>query len=211
MNAADYGMPQQRHRVFFVGLRADLSKEYAFRSPTHCKEALIADLVSGAYSDRTNVSRCALSIPPQAVRAMTSYGRNSARHLYDGEMKPWKTAREALADLPEPKVQGAPEWLNHLRRNGAKPYLGHTGSDLDFPAKALKAGVHGVPGGENMLRRSNGSVRYFTVRESARLQTFPDDFEITGSWSEAMRQLGNAVPVGLAQVVSEDLRKALTD
>jgi DNA (cytosine-5)-methyltransferase 1 len=76
---------------------------------------------------------------------------------------------------------------------------------LDEPAKTLKAGVHGVPGGENMLRRPDGSVRYFTVRESARLQTFPDDYELHGSWTEAMRQLGNAVPVELARVIAKDV------
>lgn len=208
MNAADYGVPQQRHRVFFVGLRADLGKEYAFPPPTHGREQLIVDLASGAYADRARISSRALAVPSQAEKAIRSLKRLG--HLEDPHgLKPWKTAREALADLPEPRVGGSSEWLNHLRRDGAKPYPGHTGSDLDFPSKALKAGVHGVPGGENMLRRANGSVRYFTVRESARLQTFPDDYEITGSWSEAMRQLGNAVPVKLAQVVAEDLRKAL--
>ena len=74
-----------------------------------------------------------------------------------------------------------------------------------MPAKALKAGVHGVPGGENMLRRFDGSVRYFSVRESARLQTFPDQYELQGSWTEAMRQLGNAVPVKLAEVIAKDV------
>ena len=100
--------------------------------------------------------------------------------------------------------------IRDSRRDGAKSYPGHTGSDLDYPSKALKAGVHGVPGGENMMRHANGKVRYFTVRESARLQTFPDDFEVTGSWSEAMRQLGNAVPVDLAHVVSKELRCTLS-
>ena len=80
---------------------------------------------------------------------------------------------------------------------------------MDLPAKTLKAGVHGVPGGENMLRRPDGTVRYFTVRESARLQTFPDNFELHGSWSEAMRQLGNAVPVELAHVIAKNVAKRL--
>lgn len=53
-----------------------------------------------------------------------------------------------------------------------------------------------------MVLRNDGTVRYFTVRESARLQTFPDAYELHGAWGEAMRQLGNAVPVVLAQKVA---------
>jgi DNA (cytosine-5)-methyltransferase 1 len=73
----------------------------------------------------------------------------------------------------------------------------------------LKAGVHGVPGGENMLLRPNGGVRYFTVRESARLQTFPDEYRFHGSWTETMRQLGNAVPVKLAHIIGENVARRL--
>jgi DNA (cytosine-5)-methyltransferase 1 len=73
----------------------------------------------------------------------------------------------------------------------------------------LKAGVHGVPGGENMLRRPDGSVRYFSVRESARLQTFPDSYRLHGSWTESMRQLGNAVPVQLATVIGKNVARHL--
>jgi DNA (cytosine-5)-methyltransferase 1 len=73
----------------------------------------------------------------------------------------------------------------------------------------LKAGDHGVPGGENTLLTPDGQVRYFTVRESARLQTFPDDYVLHGAWTEAMRQLGNAVPVQLGEVVASGIRHKL--
>jgi DNA (cytosine-5)-methyltransferase 1 len=76
---------------------------------------------------------------------------------------------------------------------------------LDFPAKTLKAGDHGVPGGENMLALADGSVRYFTVRESARLQTFPDWFGFPCSWTESMRQIGNAVPVRLSETIAKSV------
>ena len=89
-------------------------------------------------------------------------------------------------------------------------YKGHTGSRWDWPAKTLKAGVHGVPGGENMLRADDGSVRYFTVREAARLQAFPDAYRFSGPWGECMRQLGNAVPVKVGQAaVGAQLRHTL--
>ena len=80
----------------------------------------------------------------------------------------------------------------------------------DEPAKTLKAGVHGVPGGENMMLRQDGSIRYFTVRESARLQTFPDDYLFHGSWTETMRQLGNAVPVELSCIIGKNVARCLT-
>ena len=112
--------------------------------------------------------------------------------------------RDAIGDLPDPQL-GASGYSDHKFQPGARSYAGHTGSPLDEAAKTLKAGVHGVPGGENMLRRPDGSVRYFSIRESARLQTFPDDYRLHGSWTEAMRQLGNAVPVMLAEAIGKDL------
>ena len=124
---------------------------------------------------------------------------------------PWRTVRDAIHDLPDPEYDtaAASRLFNHRFQPGARSYAGHTGSPLDEPAKTLKAGVHGVPGGENMLARPNGAVRYFTVRERPPLQTFPDDFLFHGSWGETMRQLGNAVPVLLARTVGEDIARRL--
>ena len=48
-----------------------------------------------------------------------------------------------------------------------------------------------------------------TVRESAGFQTFPDDFVLHPDWSEAMRQLGNAVPVALAEIVARSVAQHL--
>lgn len=60
-----------------------------------------------------------------------------------------------------------------------------------------------------MIAMYDGTYRYFTVRESARLQTFPDGYMFHGSWTETMRQLGNAVPVRLAQVVGSSVAMQL--
>jgi DNA (cytosine-5)-methyltransferase 1 len=60
-----------------------------------------------------------------------------------------------------------------------------------------------------MLALPTGEVRYFTVRESARLQTFPDDMYFPESWTETMRQLGNAVPVDLAKVLIRSVARHL--
>lgn len=62
-----------------------------------------------------------------------------------------------------------------------------------------------------MLVMPDGSVRYFTVRESARLQTFPDTYVFHGSWTETMRQLGNAVPVALARLMASSVAEKLLE
>ncbi len=207
VNAADYGVPQQRWRVFLVGFRADLDAEFSFPDPTHSYDALLYDQwVTGAYWDRHKVAT-----KDRPERPARTEARIAA--LRDGDtgalLKPWRTVRDALVGLPEPTVKGTRSVHNHVLQPGARSYAGHTGSPVDLPAKALKAGDHGVPGGENMLRRVDGSVRYFTVRESARIQTFPDEYELHGSWTEAMRQLGNAVPVHLAQTVAHAVKAHL--
>jgi DNA (cytosine-5)-methyltransferase 1 len=54
-------------------------------------------------------------------------------------------------------------------------------------------------------------VRYFTVREAARLQTFPDDYYFPCTWGESMRQIGNAVPVTLAYIIAASIRNHLEE
>jgi DNA (cytosine-5)-methyltransferase 1 len=121
------------------------------------------------------------------------------------------TVRDAISDLPKPVAKRTSDepGLTHFSISGARTYVGHTGSPLDEPAKTLKAGVHGVPGGENMLALPDGSVRYFTIRESARLQSFPDEFVFPNSWTESMRQIGNAVPVRLSESIAHKLKSTL--
>lgn len=118
----------------------------------------------------------------------------------------WQTVRDAIGDLPDPtKPYDIARFHNHEHRPGAKIYAGHSGSLLDEPSKTIKAGAHGVPGGENMVVLDDGSVRYYTVRESARIQTFPDDYLFSASWTESMRQIGNAVPVKLAAAIGQSV------
>lgn len=59
------------------------------------------------------------------------------------------------------------------------------------------------------LRNAIRLIRYFTVFEAKRIQTFPDDFIIEGAWGEAMRQIGNAVPVKLAEIIGWRLEETL--
>lgn len=206
LNAADYGVPQRRERVVFVGFRQDLGIEWSFPKATHSLDALLWDQFrSREYDDRHAARVIGVPDPRLLSRAL--------RLVERPETEAWRTVRDAIGDLADPQNQPveSSRYHNHRYQPGARSYPGHTGSPLDLPAKTLKAGVHGVPGGENMLLRPNGSVRYFTVRESARLQTFPDCYRLHGSWTESMRQLGNAVPVKLARVIGDGVISRLKE
>ena len=206
LNAADYGVPQKRHRVFFVGFRMDLGVRWSFPEPTHSQDALLWDQLHGDYHDRHGIRPADQWSNAERLRA------RAEKLVEKPGAIPWRTVRDAISDLPAPDIgpNGSSGFPGHRFQPGAKSYPGHTGSPLDDAAKALKAGVHGVPGGENMLANTDGSVRYFTVRESARLQTFPDRYRIEGVWSEAMRQIGNAVPVTLAERVARSVAGVLS-
>lgn len=196
VNAADYGLPQQRHRVFIVGFRADLGVEWEFPAPTHSRDALLQSQADGSYWDEH-------ALPPREPIAPISAAKRQRLKEQEQPLR-WQTLRDALKGLPEPQDgMDSPGWHNHVGIPGARLYAGHSGSRLDAPAKSVKAGVHGCPGGEHIVVRDDGSYRYLTVRECARLQSFPDEWKFEGPRSEAMRQIGNAVPVELGRVMVE--------
>ncbi len=207
LNAADYGVPQKRERIFIVGFRADLGVDWTFPEATHSEEALFhRQWVTGEYWEYHHLPTSHRPIMPVRVGQLLEHKGSS---LFATMSRPWVTVRDAIADLPSPDSVDAAKVLNHIPVPGARAYVGHTGSPLDEPAKTLKAGVHGVPGGENMLTLSDGTVRYFTVRESARLQSFPDEYFFPGCWGQSMRQIGNAVPVSLAHLLASSIKTCL--
>lgn len=204
LNAANYGIPQTRERVFIVGIRSDLNVDWHFPKETHSKEQLLFEQkLRCDYWDKHS-----LKPDKDYLEQYRNFNRTEQIPLFSEPLKPWRTVRDALKHLPDP-TDDKHGIVDHIFKGGAKSYPGHTGSYFDFPAKTLKAGVHGVPGGENMVRYANGGVRYFTVHEAKILQTFPPEFIITGAWTEAMRQIGNAVPVDLANIIGNQLRNVL--
>lgn len=196
VNAADFGAAQKRHRVVIAGVRSDvLIKPLPELDVTHSRERLLWDqFVTGDYWAEHGL--------PIAIQDFDQIDANAVMRLRKGNVQPetlrWVTVRDRLLGLGVPDGKN-----NHTLQPGAKSYKGHTGSPLDRPAKALKAGDHGVPGGENMMVLPMGGVRYFSTREAARLQGLPDDYEFPRSWTESMRQLGNAVPCELAEAIGK--------
>ncbi len=209
VNAVDFGVPQHRWRVFLVGIRSDLGVEFAFPESTHSEDALLYSMwITGDYWDRHKIPKKARPAVPLRQKRRVEALRGMFAEMLP---RPWRTVRDAIADLPRLRAGETSRTVNnHFLNPGARSYPGHDGSPFDSPAKTLKAGDHGVPGGENTLRMEDGTVRYFSVRECARLQTFPDRWFFSGAWTESMRQLGNAVPVKLGQVIGESLVKTLS-
>jgi len=210
LNSADLGVPQARRRVFIVAVRADLEREWSWDDfeLDHSREALFYDQwVEPTYWEEHGLGQPTLPGKVNAARLdrLRDQGRPAEKR--------WRTVRDMLREptsLPEPvDWRPHPEVPNHVGIPGARSYAGHTGSDIDLPSKTIKAGVHGVCGGEAMIRFRDGSLRYLTVRESARAQSFPDWYEFVGARSTAMRHIGNAVAVDVAQAVGLRLRALL--
>lgn len=208
-NSADFGVPQRRERVFIVGIRDDLGVEFSFPQGKCTQDALLYDqFVSGSYWDSHSIAKSKRPACPDRSRRRVERLALCMRETLGHR---WRTVRDAIHDLPRIAIgQTSKKTANHFLNPGARSYAGHNGSGWDEPAKTLKAGDHGVPGGENTLRLPDGSVRYFSVRECARLQTFPDDWVFEGSWTESMRQLGNAVPVDLGEAIARQLAATLS-
>jgi DNA (cytosine-5)-methyltransferase 1 len=227
VNAADYGVPQVRYRVVIVGFRLDLGiddelwKEKFRPKKTHSQAALFQQLVDPGSDYWKRHQAVPGAVKQQVIHAVPRVDPDDE----DLTLLPWRTLRDVtmgdsdrgelplpqtgLVDFGEHPESPAP---NHIGWPGARIYEGHTPNVLDRPAKTVKAGVHGVPGGESVLLLDSGEHRYMTVRETARVMTFPDAWKPVGPRGEQMRQLGNAVPVLLGQkfagAVAETLRYA---
>ncbi|MEU9962772.1 DNA cytosine methyltransferase [Streptomyces malaysiensis] len=228
VNAADYGVPQIRHRIIIVAFREDLGVDVdQFKEdvlPQYSEEALFRSMLDDSYWKRHDV--------PPHVRARAMARIREDVPLDSDGSKPWRTFRDAIAGIDENEGKPLPKipwsrldrreyraggFTDHIGWPDARIYKGHTPNELDRPAKTVKAGVHGVPGGESVmltddLETPGGTTyrhRYMTVRETARVMTFPDDWKLEGPRGEKMRQLGNAVPVKLGAVFADAVAKAL--
>lgn len=234
VNAADYGVPQVRNRVVIVAFRADLGVDVeAFekhvKTPKYSEAALFRSIRDGDYWRRH-------PHVPDHVKARVE--ARIPKVVKEDDCLPWRTLRDAingcdtvLPKLPPVDLDRLDEKFDfgsavgvehHVGWPGARIYKGHTPNELDRPAKTVKAGVHGVPGGESVLllddrvrdpESPDGWTylhRYMTVRETARVMTFPDEWLGSGPRGEQMRQLGNAVPVVLGEFFASAVADALT-
>lgn len=173
--AADYGVPQKRRRVFFIG--TNTGKKINFPEPTH--------------SERPH---------------LTINGK---------EIKPWVSVGSVL--LPKEKV---PKQYFHtprmiegfIKRKARNLNNGHGfGWQIINPEKPSYtiSARYWKDGSDALVKYSDNEVRMLTELETARIQTFPDNYMFTGSKRLVYTQIGNAVPVKLANVVAEEIKRNL--
>ncbi len=179
--------------------------EWSFPKHTHSLESLLwTQFIDQSYLERHNLKTAPLldGYDSRSIAEIERLEREG--NLFPLSLKPWRTIRDQIGHIPFPDKEGSYH-SEHVLKAGARVYAGHTGSFIDLPSKTVKAGDHGVPGGENMIRYGDGNVRYYTTFEAKRIQTFPADYRILGSWTESLRQIGNAVPVDLGQIVAKSV------
>ena len=205
--APDYGIPQIRKRVFFVGLR-DGEREFEFPEPIVDKEHYVTceEAIGDLASLQTEEGEIIYGddIQEYATEARTEYQKmmrkNSSKVYNHLGSIPIEKTKKMISLVPEGKnYRALPEEYRGLykyhealtRYHSKKPSLTiNTGHRSHFHYKWNR-----IP----------------TVRESARLQSFPDDFIFYGNKSQQYRQVGNAVPPMLGQVVAKALLPYLKD
>jgi DNA (cytosine-5)-methyltransferase 1 len=200
LDSADFGLAQRRPRLFIVGFRRDVEAEFEWPSGEYSRETLIEALRGEDYWRAHPVSAAA------KARARAKL----PKHPLKPRGERWRTLRDLTGDLGRPADRATAShdpW--HVFVRGARLYDKHSGSQVDWVSKTIKAGVHGPPGGEHILVQSPKRFRYLTVRECASLQGFPAEFRPPALRSPAMRQIGNAVPVAVAEAVGRQVLATL--
>jgi DNA (cytosine-5)-methyltransferase 1 len=125
-------------------------------------------------------------------------------HGKDGNPQPWVSIKSALDHYPDPDKPNM--YFNHIYSSYKVEYrnfTGHRATDPDKPSPTILARGNGK-GGVCAIPHYNGRRR-LTIRESAAIQTFPEDFNFFGQMNSCYRQIGNAVPVQFAKLLGKEL------
>lgn len=177
LNAADYGVPQYRERVFFYGTRIGVDFEAPI--PTHGENRNPYNIVLDAIGDLANKGEEVSNHVP------LNHGEKNIRRY---QLIP-EGGRLPENDLP----------ADLYRKN-----FGNTFKRLDRNKPSLTM----VPG-HNAFPIHPWLDRSLTVREAARIQTFPDDYIFSGRRDKQCMQVGNAVPVQLANAWAKQVKGVL--
>lgn len=180
LNAWDYGVAQKRERLITIGIRNDLRNKIEFKFPKpHEYKPVLRDVL--------------FNVPESAG---VKYGETKKKIF---EMVPpggyWRDIDPSIA-----KEFMKSCWDMEGGRTGILRRM-----SMEEPSLAVLTS----PSQKQTERCHPLEARPFTVRENARCQSFPDDWEFCGNVSAQYKQVGNAVPVNLAYEIGVELRKSL--
>ncbi len=186
LNSADYGVPQERERLFVVGHRE--GKVFRFPDPTHA---------------RFGTDAPQLPLQP-LLPAMTAW--DAIGDLPPDGDEPGLEVGGKWADLL-PTIPEGMNYLYHTDRGGGLPLFGWRRRFWNFLLKLARDRpswtITAQPG--SATGPFHWENRRLSRRELCRLQTFPEGYRITGSLRDAQRQLGNAVPSALAEALGRSM------
>lgn len=193
LNAANYGVPQTRERVFMIGIREDLDITFEFPEPTHSKDGINNKLPWMTFEDVMN----------ELMFTNFTFQNYSAERLKYMKMIPqgggnWRDLRKYGENVVKEAMQGAYKsgggkvgFFRRLRLNKPAPTL------LTSPAQNSTNLGHPI------------EDRPLAIEEYKFIQGFPLDYQIKGSLLDQYKQIGNAVPVQLGKVMGEQILKTI--
>jgi len=173
--AADYGVPQKRKRVVFIG--TNTRKKITFPEPTHSETPIVK--IDGSKTKRWAGVETVL-LPKNKVDEAFFH----SQRMIDGFRKRKERNTET--------------------GNG----FGWQILDLKKPSYTISA-RYWKDGADALVKYSENEIRMLTPLETARIQTFPDNYKFFGSKRSVYTQIGNAVPALLAKAIAEEIKKKL--
>ena len=230
-NTADYGVPQLRKRVIIIGVRKDIDKSaeelYESIIKTHWNPETLSNEKKGKKRF-VDVRQAIGDLPP------VEPGHDASTEAFD-----YPCNNEFLKRIGKPGIHPLMDHIARKHDDGDRerfegmmhnqwsfgqlrrevPKYEHEHARVfdnsyvvqwwDLPSKTILAHIH--KDGFQFIHPDEEQRRTFTVREAARIQSFPDDFEFKGSRGEKYKQIGNAVPPLFAEALAKSIKKNLND
>ena len=190
VNAKNYGVPQHRERVFFIGVREDLSLDPSFPEPTFCEEDDLFSSKPFTFGDAVS--------DLQFIES----GEACKEDIYHEAVKHPEHVIRWLVDVPEGR--SAHDNEDEKLRPPSGYNTTYKRQVWNEPAGTVATTFSMISGCRNVHPIATRSL---TIREALRLQSFPDSFKLTGKLGDVRTAIGNAVPPLLAYAIGLHLRK----
>jgi DNA (cytosine-5)-methyltransferase 1 len=184
LNASDYGVPQNRHRVIFIGIREDVDIKYEFPNPLGDKQSLtVRNVIEKPFPDKYIEEVWDLSPQAMNMTILIPEGGSWKSVAYENLPNRLKKIRDEIKKYRSP---------NFYRKFSRDEIMG----TITAAATPENSGIlHPL------------EFRRYSVREIARFQSFPDDFQFIGtSIPKKYKMIGNAVPCELAYNIAKSLK-----